>query len=47
MLELLLEVSGRPHFEEIIARLRDAGLRGVPGSAARLATVAAQRRHGV
>lgn len=47
VLELLLEVSGRPHFEEIIARLREAGLRGVPGSAARLATVAAQRRHGV
>ena len=47
VLELLLEVSGQAQFEAIIGALREAGLRGVPGSSARLATVAAQRRHGI
>lgn len=46
LLDLLLEVSGQPHFEAIIAALREAGLRGVPGSTARLATEDARRRHG-
>jgi len=45
LLELVLEVNGAEHFEEIIRRLRDRGLRGVPGRAARLATQDAMRRH--
>lgn len=47
VLEMLLEVSGGPQFEAIIGALRESGLRGLPGSTARLGTVAAQRRHGV
>lgn len=46
VLELLLEVNSRDHFEAIVRALREAGLRGVPGSAARLATESARRRHG-
>ena len=38
VLDLLLEVNGAAHFEEIIAALRERGLRGVPGTFARLAT---------
>lgn len=45
MLELLLEVNGAEHFREILAALREAGLRGVPGSEARLATVEARSAH--
>ncbi|HMO55109.1 MAG TPA: threonine ammonia-lyase [Tepidiformaceae bacterium] len=45
MLELLLEVNGRQHFSEILAALREAGLRGVPGSEARLATTEARSAH--
>jgi threonine dehydratase len=45
VLELLLEVNGQAHFEEIVRVLRERGLRGVPGSAARLATEDARRRH--
>ena len=45
LLELVLEVNGTEHFEDIIRRLRDRGLRGVPGSEARLATQDALRRH--
>jgi len=45
VLELLIEVNGEPHFEEVIQVLRERGLRGVPGSAARLATADARERH--
>ena len=45
VLELLLEVNGPAQFNEILEALRQAGLRGVPGSPARLATVAARSRH--
>ncbi|HEX6032247.1 MAG TPA: threonine ammonia-lyase [Tepidiformaceae bacterium] len=45
VLDLLLEVNGPEHFETIIQALRDEGLRGLPGSAARLATEGARRRH--
>ncbi len=45
VLELLLEVNGHAHFDEIVHALRERGLRGVPGSHARLATEAARRRH--
>jgi threonine dehydratase len=45
VLELLLEVNGPLQFESIVEALREAGLRGVPGSLARLATEAARRRH--
>ncbi|MGE5597654.1 MAG: threonine ammonia-lyase [Hyphomicrobiales bacterium] len=45
VLDLLLEVNGTEHFDEIIHGLRDHGLRGVPGSTARLATEDARRRH--
>lgn len=46
VLELLIEVNGLQHFNEIVQALRDAGLRGVPGSPARLATLDARMRHG-
>lgn len=46
VLELLIEVNGLQHFDEIVQALRDAGLRGIPGSPARLATVDARLRHG-
>lgn len=45
VLELLLEVNGVEHFAELLQALRAAGLRGVPGSPARLATAAARSRH--
>ncbi len=45
VLELLLEVSGPAQFNDIVEALRGAGLRGVPGSAARLATESARSRH--
>jgi hypothetical protein len=45
VLEMLLEVSGIEQFNQLLERLRDAGLRGVPGSPARLATEAARRKH--
>jgi len=45
VLELLLEVSGLEQFNQLLERLREAGLRGVPGSPARLATAAARRKH--
>lgn len=45
VLDLLLEVNGADHFEQIIRALRAEGLRGLPGSTARLATPGAQRRH--
>ena len=45
VLDLLLEVNGQEHFDAIIQLLRERGLRGVPGSAARLATEDARRRH--
>jgi threonine dehydratase len=45
LLELVLEVNGEAHFQEIIHLLRERGLRGVPGNQARLATVDARRRH--
>lgn len=46
VLELLIEVNGLQHFNEIVQALREAGLRGVPGSPARLATLDARLRHG-
>ncbi|MEP6872229.1 MAG: hypothetical protein ABI939_10325, partial [Anaerolineaceae bacterium] len=46
VLDLLLEVNGKPHFDEIVQSLRDRGMRGFPGIGARLATSDAQRRHG-
>ncbi|MCE7929680.1 MAG: threonine ammonia-lyase [Chloroflexi bacterium CFX7] len=45
LLDLLLEVHGQEHFEEVIRALREAGLRGTPGTPARLATEGARRRH--
>lgn len=45
VLDLLLEVNGKPHFDEIVQSLRDRGMRGFPGIGARLATSDAQRRH--
>ena len=45
VLDLLLEVNGTAHFDEIVHSLRDRGMRGVPGIRARLATTDAQRRH--
>jgi threonine dehydratase len=45
VLELLLEVNGIEQFNGIVEALRSAGLRGVPGSVARLATEAARSRH--
>jgi threonine dehydratase len=45
VLELLLEVNGAEQFNELLEALREAGLRGVPGSPARLATEAARSRH--
>ena len=45
VLELLLEVNGASHFDDMVRILRERGLRGVPGSHARLATEAARRRH--
>ena len=45
VLDLLLEVNGPTHFEQIVQALRAEGLRGLPGSAARLATEGARRRH--
>ena len=46
LLELVLEVNGTEHFEEIIQRLRDHGLGSVPGNPARLTTQDALRRRG-
>ncbi|MCE7928145.1 MAG: threonine ammonia-lyase [Chloroflexi bacterium CFX7] len=43
LLDLLLEVHGQQHFEEVILALREAGLRGVPGTSARLVTEGARR----
>lgn len=45
VLDLLLEVNGKDHFDEILHSLRERGMRGVPGIRARLATADAQRRH--
>ncbi len=45
VLELLLEVNGAEQFNDLLEALREAGLRGVPGSPARLATEAARSRH--
>ena len=45
VLELLLEVNGAEQFNDILEALRGRGLRGVPGSPARLATESARRRH--
>jgi threonine dehydratase len=45
LVDLLLEVNGAEHFDAVIRTLRDNGLRGVPGSPARLATEDARRRH--
>lgn len=45
VLELVLEVTGPAQFNEIVVALRAAGLRGVPGSPARLATESARSRH--
>ncbi len=45
VLELLLEVNGPAHFDAVVRALRGIGLRGVPGSTARLATEDARRRH--
>lgn len=47
LLDLLLEVNGAAHFDDIVHALRHEGLRGVPGGAARLATEDARRRHGL
>lgn len=46
VLELLIEVNGLQHFNEIVQALRETGLRGVPGSPARLVTPDARMRHG-
>ena len=46
LLELVLEVNGTEHFEDIIQRLRDRGLGSVPGNPARLTTQDALRRRG-
>jgi len=45
VLELVLEVNGPAQFTAILEALRAAGLRGVPGSPARLATESARSRH--
>jgi len=45
VLELLLEVNGPEQFHQLLEALREEGLRGVPGSPARLVTEAARRRH--
>ncbi len=45
VLELVLEVNGPAQFNEIVEALRVSGLRGVPGSPARLATESARSRH--
>lgn len=45
VLELLIEVNGEAHFRSVVKTLRERGLRGVPGSAARLATIDARSRH--
>lgn len=45
VLDLLLEVNGPEHFDQLIHALRSEGLRGIPGSTARLATEGARRRH--
>jgi threonine dehydratase len=45
VLDLLLEVNGPAHFDAIINELREHGLRGVPGTSARLATHDARGRH--
>jgi len=45
VLELLIEVNGEAHFRAVVRMLRERGLRGVPRSAARLATEDARRRH--
>jgi threonine dehydratase len=45
VLQLLIEVNGEEHFRAVVRTLRERGLRGVPGSAARLATEDARRRH--
>ena len=45
VLDLLLEINGPAHFDAIIDALRSEGLRGVPGSPARLATESARSRH--
>ena len=46
VMDLLLEVNGQAHFEDVIRCLRDRGLRGAPGIPARLATEGARRLHG-
>jgi threonine dehydratase len=45
VLDLLLEINGPEHFDAIVHALRAHGLRGVPGSSARLATEDARSRH--
>lgn len=45
VLDLLLEIHGPAHFDLIVEALRHEGLRGVPGSPARLATESARQRH--
>ena len=45
VLDLLMEVNGESHFQEVVQALREKGLRGVPGSSARLATGDARRLH--
>lgn len=45
VLDLLLEVNDAAHFMEIVHALREAGLRGLPGGTARLATEDARRKH--
>jgi threonine dehydratase len=45
VLDLLLEIHGPAHFDAIVEALRHEGLRGVPGSPARLATESARQRH--
>lgn len=46
VLDLLLEVNGPSHFDEVVRALRERGARGVPDGTARLATEAARRHHG-
>jgi threonine dehydratase len=45
VLDLLLEVKGPEHFEEIITSLREEGLRGMPGTAGQRARAACTSRH--
>ncbi|MEX2080661.1 MAG: threonine ammonia-lyase [Dehalococcoidia bacterium] len=47
LLQLLLEVNGPEHFDDVIRHLREQGLRGTPGSRARLAIPGARRLHDV